>query len=67
MEALNLFDLFAKISLDTSEYDSGVKDVTKSGESLASKLKSGLATAGKVAATGIGVITAAAGAAVPVH
>ena len=64
METLNLFDLYAKISLDTSEYDSGVKDVTKSGESLASKLKSGLATAGKVAATGIGAITAAAGAAV---
>ena len=61
---LNLFDLFAKISLDTSEYDSGVKDVTKSGESLASKLKSGLASAGKVAAAGIGAITTAAGAAV---
>ena len=56
--------MFARIALDTSEYDSGVKDVTKSGESLASKLKSGLATAGKVAATGIGAITAAAGAAV---
>ena len=40
---INLFDLFAKISLDTSEYDSGVKDVSKSG---------------------IGAITAAAGAAV---
>lgn len=66
MEAaeLNLFDLFAKISLDTSEYDSGVKDVTKSGESLASKLKSGLASAGKAAAVGIGAITTAAGAAV---
>ena len=66
MEAaeLNLFDLFAKISLDTSEYDSGVKDVTKSGSSLASKLKSGLASAGKVAAAGIGAVTAAAGAAV---
>lgn len=64
METLNLFDLFAKISLDTSEYDSGVKDVTKSGSSLASKLKSGLATAGKVAAAGIGLITTAAGAAV---
>ena len=61
---LNLFDLFAKISLDTSEYDSGVKDVTKSGESLASKLKSGLATAGKAVAVGIGAITTAAGAAV---
>ena len=61
---INLFDLFAKISLDTSEYDSGVKDVSKSGGSLASKLKSGLASAGKVAAAGIGAITAAAGAAV---
>lgn len=64
MVRLNLFDLFAKISLDTSEYDSGVKNVSKSGSSLASKLKSGLATAGRVAATGIGAITAAAGAAV---
>ena len=64
METLNLFDLFAKISLDTSEYDSGVKDVTKSGSSLASKLKSGLASAGKAAAVGIGAITTAAGAAV---
>lgn len=41
-----------------------MENVTKSGESLASKLKSGLATAGRVAATGIGAITAAAGAAV---
>lgn len=66
MEAaeLNLFDLFAKISFDTSEYDSGVKDVTKSGSSLASKLKSGFASAGKAAAVGIGAITTAAGAAV---
>ena len=62
---INLFDLFAKISLDTSEYDSGVKDVSKSGGSLASKLKSGLASAGKVAAKGIAAIgTAASGAVV---
>ena len=40
---MNLFDLFAKISLDTSEYDSGIKDVSESGSGLASKLKSGLA------------------------
>ena len=64
MGQLNLFDLFAKISLDTSEYDSGIKDVEKSGSGLASKLKSGLASAGKIAAAGIGAITAAAGAAV---
>lgn len=56
--------MFARITLDTSEYDSGVKDVTKSGASLASKLKSGLASAGKAAAAGIGAVTAAAGAAV---
>lgn len=62
---INLFDLFVKISLDTSEYDSGVKDVSKSGGSLASKLKSGLASAGKVAAKGIAAIgTAASGAVV---
>lgn len=65
VEPINLFDLFAKISLDTSEYDSGVKDVSKSGGSLASKLKSGLASAGKVAAKGIAAIgTAASGAVV---
>ena len=56
--------MFARITLDTSEYDSGVKNVTKSGSSLASKLKSGLASAGKAAAVGIGAITTAAGAAV---
>lgn len=61
---MNLFDLFATISLDPSEYESGVKDVIKSGDSLASKLKSGIAKAGKVAAAGIGAITTAAGAAV---
>ena len=61
---INLFDLYAKISLDTSEYDSGVKEVSKNGESLGSKLKSGLASAGKIAAKGIGVIAGAASAAV---
>ena len=41
-----------------------MEGVSKSGKSLASKLKSGLANAGKIAATGIGAITAAAGGAV---
>lgn len=41
-----------------------MEGVSKSGASLASKLKSGLANAGKIAATGIGAITAAAGGAV---
>lgn len=41
-----------------------MEDASKSGESLASKLRSGLANAGHVAAVGIGAITTAAGAAV---
>lgn len=41
-----------------------MEGVSKSGKSLASKLKSGLANAGEIAATGIGAITAAAGGAV---
>lgn len=60
---MNLFELFAKVSLDTSEYDAGVEGVAKSGESLGSKLKSGLSTAGSVAAKGIGLIATAATAA----
>lgn len=57
---MNLFELFAKVSLDTSGYESGVAQVVKSGESLGGKLKSGLATAGSVAAKGIGLVAGAA-------
>lgn len=64
MPSINLFDLFAKISLDTSDYDKGVDDAGKKGKSLASTLKSGLASAGKMAATGLAAIGTAAGAAV---
>lgn len=60
---MNLFELFAKVSLDTTEYEREVGNVTKSGESLGSKLKSGLATAGGIAAKGIGLIAGAATAA----
>lgn len=60
MTLLNLFDLYAKISLDTSEYDRGISEVTESGSSIGSKLKNGLSTAGKVAATGLTAIAGAA-------
>lgn len=60
---MNLFELFAKVSLDTTEYEKEVGNATKSGESLGSKLKSGLATAGGIAAKGIGLIAGAATAA----
>lgn len=60
---MNLFELFAKVSLDTTDYDREVGNVTKSGQSLGSKLKSGLATAGSIAAKGIGLVAGAATAA----
>lgn len=60
---MNLFELFAKVSLDTADYDKKVKNVTKSGQSLGSTLKSGLFKAGSIAAKGIGLITGAATAA----
>ena len=63
MTAINLFNLFATVSLDTSEYDREVKNVASSGQSLGSKLKSGLSKAGEIAAKGIGLITGAATAA----
>ncbi len=55
---MNLFDLSAKITLDTKGYEAGVKDATGSGKKLASTIGSGLATAAKV---GTAAITAAAG------
>lgn len=61
---MNLFDLYATITLDTSGYDQGVQSVTKSGSSLGSKLKSGLGTAAKAVGTGIAAVGAAATAAV---
>ena len=60
---MNLFNLFATISLDKADYEKGVKEATDQGESLASKLGGGLAKAGQVAAKGLAVIgTAATGA-----
>lgn len=56
---MNLFDLYAKISLDDSEYESGLKDAQGKASSFGEKLKSGLATAGKIAAGAIGVATTA--------
>mgnify|MGYP002795254639 CR=1 FL=1 len=39
METLNLFDLYAKISLDTSDYEKAVKDATKQGRGLVSSFE----------------------------
>lgn len=57
METLNLFDLFARIILDTSDYDDNLDEASRNTESFADKLKSGLSTAAKV---GAAALTAAA-------
>lgn len=54
METLNLFDLFARITLDTSDYDDALNDASRNTESFADKLKNGLSTAAKVGAAALG-------------
>lgn len=57
METLNLFELFARIILDTSDYDDNLDEASRNTESFADKLKNGLSTATKV---GAAALTAAA-------
>ena len=57
-----LFDLQAVIRLDSNQFENGVKQAEKSGSSLATSLKSGLATAAKVGAVAIGAAATAIGA-----
>lgn len=47
---MDLFDLMAKITLDSSEYEKGLGESEKAATSFGQKLKTGLGTAGKVAA-----------------
>ena len=51
---MNVFDLYAKIALDTGEYEQGLEDASGKTSSFADKLKTGLATAAKVGAAAIG-------------
>lgn len=51
---MNLFDLFARIVLDTSDYDDGLDEASRNTESFADKLKTGLTTAAKVGAAALG-------------
>lgn len=63
---MNLLDLFVKIGVDNSDVDKGFSETSSKAESLAGKLKGGLATAAKVgaaalsaAATGVEALTKA--------
>ena len=57
-----LFDLQAVIRLDSDQFENGVKKAEESGSSLATSLKSGLATAAKVGAAAVGAAATAIGA-----
>lgn len=53
---MNLFDLFAKISLDTSAYETGVEKSTNQGKALSGTLKNDLTKAADLGAKGLKVL-----------
>ena len=59
---MNLFELFVKIGADTTEANKGIDEVGQKTSGLCEKLKSGLATAGKVAVAGVAAGATALGA-----
>lgn len=56
---MNVYEIFAKLSLDTSGYDEGLDNSESKASTFGEKLKGGLANAGKIA---VGAVTAVAGA-----
>lgn len=54
---MNVFELFAKISLDTSEYDAGLDGASKKANSFGDKLKSGFSAIEKVGKGTLSVVT----------
>lgn len=58
---MDVFNLAARLTLDSSDYDKGLSKASDSAGNFGSSLKSGLATAGKVAGAAIGAASAAVG------
>lgn len=56
---MNVFELYAKIALDTGDYEKGLENASKKTSSFADKLKTGLATATKVGTAAIGAASTA--------
>lgn len=54
---MNVFDLYAKIRLDTSEYDKGLEGASKRSEGFGSKMKSAFGTFAKVSGTALAAAT----------
>ena len=57
---MDLFDLFARIFLDSSEYEKGLGESEKKTETFGSKIKKGLTSALKVGAAAITAVTTSA-------
>jgi phage-related protein len=55
---MNLFDLAAKITLDSSEYEAGVKNINRGVPRLSSAIKTGLGVAAKATAAAVGAAAA---------
>nr|DAU34909.1 MAG TPA: tail tape measure protein [Caudoviricetes sp.] len=56
---MNLLDLFVKISVDDGDVDKGFSETSSKAETLAGKLKGGLAAAAKVGAAAVGAASTA--------
>lgn len=57
--AMNVFELFAKLGLDTTEYDEGLQGAEKSASSFGANLKKGIGVAAGVSAAAITAVTGA--------
>ena len=55
---MNVFELYAKIALDTGDYEKGLEEASVKTSAFADKMKSGLAAAAKVGAATIGAASA---------
>ena len=51
---MNVFNLFAKLSLDKSDYDTGLSEGERQASTFGEKLKSGLGSAAKAIGTAVG-------------
>lgn len=60
---MNVFELFASLTLDTSGYDSGLDDAEKEASSFGSTISKGLGTAAKIGGAAIAAVGTAATAA----
>lgn len=58
---MNVFDLAAKITLDSKDYESGLSKAATLSKGAASKLGNGLKTAGRIGAKAFGAVSAGAG------